>query len=120
MRNPLTHASQPNDYQSTARSIRIGSLGVALEPSPGGTLVVRLRGHQIRSKQAAELAYRLTEAALSCRGRMVVAMDGISRASAVWWRAIKDLSRRCEILGGALTITRLAAGSRVRAPSKAA
>jgi hypothetical protein len=82
--------------------------------------MVRVLGRQIRSKQAAELAYRLTDAALSCRGRMVVAMDGISSASAEWWRAIEDLSRRCEVLGGALTITSLAAVPDVRAPTRAA
>lgn len=104
MRQTPSFPTTPNDHQSTARSLLIGSLEVTLEPAPEGTLVVRLLGREIRSKQAAELAYRLTEAALSCRGRMTVAMEGVSTVSAEWAQAVEDLSRRCEVMGGALVV----------------
>ena len=119
MREIPSSAAHPNDHQSTARSIRIGSLQLRLEPAPEGTLVVRLLGREIRSKQAAELAYRLTDAALSCRGRLTVALEGVSSVPGEWREAIEDLSRRCEVMGGALVVKGLEA-CRALAPVKPA
>lgn len=121
MREAPFSSAHPNDHQSTAKTLRIGSLEVTLEPAPEGTLVVRLLGREIRSPQAAELAYRLTDAALSCRGRMVVAMDGVSNVSSEWRQAIDDLSRRCEVMGGSLIVKGLdACRGLACAPVKAA
>lgn len=110
----------PNENRSISRRLRMGSLEVALDPAPEGSLIVRLMGREIRSRQAAELAYRLTDAALSCRGRLVVALEGVSSVSAEWREALTDLSRRCEVLGGQLVVRQLDASRRVASAIKAA
>lgn len=70
----------------------------------GSTAVVNLPAAHLGGKQAAALVSQLTELALRCRGRLVVCLTQVTQCTAALLRALTELARCCEVLGGRLVI----------------
>lgn len=70
----------------------------------GSTAVVNLPAAHLGGKQAAALVSQLTELALRCRGRLVVCLTEVTQCTAALLRALTELARCCEVLGGRLVI----------------
>lgn len=91
--NPALNLPAPS---SPPRLLKIGHVGSAA--------VVNLPATHLGGKQAAALVSQLTELALRCRGRLVICLTEVSQCTAALLRALTDLARRCEVLGGRLVI----------------